>query len=113
MGGEDIVVFNDTDVKDAALAFTRFMLSEEAQRLMGTTGQMPVLTSLIGDAALPDFFPTFMQQLETAKARTPVPSWPGIDEAISNGVLKALRGDMDVQAALDEAAATVDSLLAK
>ena len=63
-------------MKDAALAFTRFMLSEEAQRLMGTTGQMPVLTSLIGDAALPDFFPTFMQQLETAKARTPVPSWP-------------------------------------
>lgn len=113
VGGEDIVVFNDTDVKDAALAFTRFMLSEEAQRLMGTTGQMPVLTSLIGDAALPEFFPTFMQQLETAKARTPVPSWPGIDEAISNGVLKALRGDMDVQAALDEAAATVDSLLAK
>lgn len=113
VGGEDIVVFSDTDVKDAALAFTRFMLSEDAQRAMGTTGQMPVLTSLTGDPALPDFFPTFQQQLETAKARTPVPSWPGIDEAFSNGVLKALRGDMEVQAALDEAAATVDSLLAR
>jgi multiple sugar transport system substrate-binding protein len=113
VGGEDIVVFNDTDVKDAALAFTRFMLSEEAQRLMGTTGQMPVLSSLTGDPTLPEFFPVFQQQLETAKARTPVPSWPGIDEAISNAVLKALRGDMEVQAALDEAAATVDSLLAR
>jgi multiple sugar transport system substrate-binding protein len=113
VGGEDIVVFKDTDAKDASLAFTRFMLSEEAQRLMGTTGQMPVLTSLTGDPSLPDFFPTFQQQLLTAKARTPVPAWPGIDEAISNGVLKALRGDSEVQAALDEAAATVDSLLAK
>ncbi len=113
VGGEDIVVFDDTDAKDAALAFTRFMLSEEAQRLMGTTGQMPVLSSLTGDTSLPDFFPTFQEQLATAKARTPVPSWPGIDEAISNAVLKALRGDMEVQAALDEAAATVDSLLAR
>jgi multiple sugar transport system substrate-binding protein len=100
-------------VKDAALAFTRFMLSEEAQRLMGTTGQMPVLTSLIGDAALPDFFPTFMEQLKTANARTPSPAWSKIDEAIGNAVLKALRGDADVQAALDEAATTVDGLLAK
>ncbi|HEY3334968.1 MAG TPA: extracellular solute-binding protein [Candidatus Limnocylindrales bacterium] len=112
VGGENIVVFKNTQNKDASLAFTRFMLSEEAQLAMGKIGQMPVLTSLAGNAGLPDYYPTFQKQLETANARTPSPAWPKIDEAISNAVLKALRGDMEVQAAMDEAAKTVDGLLA-
>ena len=111
VGGEDIVVFNTTEDKDAALAFVRHMLSEESQLAMGKVGQMPVLSRLVGHADLPDTYPTFMQQLETANARTPVPAWPKIDEAISNAVLKALRGDMEVQAAMDEAAGIVDGLL--
>ncbi len=113
VGGEDIVVFNTTENKDAALAFVRHMLSEESQLAMGKVGQMPVLSSLVGNPDLPDYYPTFMQQLQTANARTPVPSWPKIDEAIGNAVLKALRGDMEVQAALDEAAGIVDGLLAQ
>jgi len=113
VGGEDIVVFNTTEDKDAALAFVRHMLSEDTQLTMGKVGQMPVLSSLVGNPELPDFYPTFMEQLETGNARTPVPSWPSIDEAISNAVLKALRGDMEIQAALDEAAEIVDGLLAE
>ncbi len=112
VGGEDIVVFKSTPNKDAALAFTRFMLSEEAQRAMGKIGQMPVLKSLSGDSELPDYYPVFQKQLETARARTPSPAWPKIDEAISNAVLKALRGDTPVQDALDEATKIVDRLLA-
>jgi multiple sugar transport system substrate-binding protein len=112
VGGEDIVVFKSTQNKEAALAFTRFMVSEEAQLAMGKIGQMPVLQSLAGHADLPDYYPTFQEQLKTAKARTPVPSWPKIDEAVSNAVLKALRGEATVQAALDEAATQVDALLA-
>lgn len=112
VGGEDIVVFNTTEDKEAALAFVRHMLSEETQLAMGKVGQMPVLSRLVGHPDLPAYYPTFMQQLETGNARTPVPAWPSIDEAISNAVLLALRGDAEVQAALDEAAATVDGLLA-
>lgn len=112
VGGEDIVVFNSTQNKEAALAFTRFMVSEEAQLAMGKIGQMPVLTSLAASADLPDYYPTFLEQLKTAKARTPVPSWPKIDEAVSNAVLKALRGEATIQTALDEAATQVDALLA-
>ncbi len=112
VGGEDIVVFNTTQDKDAALAFVRHMLSEESQLSMGKVGQMPVLSSLVGHPELPDYYPTFMEQLETGNARTPVPAWPKIDEAIGNAVLKALRGDMEIQAALDEAAGIVDGLLA-
>lgn len=112
VGGEDIVVFKSTQNKAAAVAFTKFMLSEQAQLAMGKIGQMPVLKSLSGNSELPDYYPTFQTQLETANARTPVPAWPKIDEAISNAVLKALRGDQPIQAALDDAAKTVDGLLA-
>lgn len=113
VGGEDIVVFESTQNKEAALAFVRFMVSEEAQLAMGKVGQMPVLSGLVGHPELPDYYPTFMEQLTTANARTPSPAWPGIDEAIANAVLLALRGDADVQAALDQAAATVDGLLSR
>ena len=113
VGGEDIVVFSDTDAKDASLAFTRFMLSVPVQFAMGKIGQMPVLTSLAGNADLPAYYPTFQEQLKTANARTPVPAWPKIDEAVSNAVLKALRGDVPIQDALDEAAGIVDGLLAQ
>lgn len=112
VGGEDIVVFKSTKNKEAALAFTRFMVSEEAQLAMGKVGQMPVLQSLAGSSELPDFYPMFQEQLKTAKARTPVPAWPKIDEAVSNAVLAALRGDVPIQEALDTAATTVDGLLA-
>ncbi len=111
VGGENIVVFKQTQNKEAALAFTRFMVSEEAQLAMGAVGQMPVLESLASHAALPDFYGVFQEQLKTAKARTPVPAWPKIDEAVTNAVLKALRGDASVQEALDEAATQVDALL--
>lgn len=111
VGGEDIVVFSTTQNKEAALAFVRHMLSEESQLAMGKVGQMPVLSRLVGHPDLPDYFPTFMEQLENGNARTPVPEWPAIDGAIADAVLKALRGDMEVQAALDEAAGIVDGLL--
>ncbi|MGH2477632.1 MAG: extracellular solute-binding protein [Candidatus Limnocylindrales bacterium] len=112
VGGEDVVVFKSTQNKEAALAFTRFMVSEDAQLAMGKIGQMPVLQSLAGHSDLPDYYPMFQEQLKTAKARTPVPSWPKIDEAVSNAILKALRGEASVQGALDEAATQVDGLLA-
>jgi ABC-type glycerol-3-phosphate transport system substrate-binding protein len=111
VGGENIVVFKATKNQEAALAFTRFMVSEEAQLAMGKIGQMPVLKSLAGSADLPDYYPTFQEQLKTAKARTPVPSWPKIDEVVSNAILKALRGEATVQGALDEAATQVDALI--
>ena len=81
---------------------------------MGTTGQMPVLSQphrRPGAARLLPHLPAAARDRQGAHAR--VPSWSGIDEAICNAVLKALRGDAEVQDALDEAAATVDSLLAK
>lgn len=112
VGGENIVMFDKTANKDSALAFMQFMLAEPQQIAMGKTGQMPVLKSLSGNKELPAYFATFQKQLETAQPRTPNPSWPKIDEAIDTAVQQVLRGEKEPQAALDEAAATVDQLLA-
>lgn len=112
VGGEDIVLFEKSQNKDAALAFLQFVLEEPQQIAMGATGQMPVLKSLTGNSALPPYFAVFQKQLETANPRTPSPAWPKIDETIGNAVQEVLRGEKEPQAALDAAAATVDGLLA-
>ena len=112
VGGEDIVIFDKSQNKEAAAAFLRFVLEEPQQVAMGKTGQMPVLKSLTGNKDLPEYFAVFQKQLETANPRTPSPAWPKIDEAIGNAVQQVLRGEKEPQAALDEAAATVDGLLA-
>ena len=78
----------------------------------GQVDPLAVLNELVGSADLPSYYSVFMEQLKTAKARTPHPKWPKIDEAIGKAVTLALGGDKSPQAALDEAAKTVDDLLA-
>ena len=112
VGGEDIVLFEASKNKEAALAFLRFMLGEEAQTALGKVGQMPVLKSLAGNPQLPEYYSVFQEQIKTAKARTPSPAWPKIDEALNNAVLQVLRGEKQPKAALDEVATVIDGLLA-
>lgn len=111
VGGEDVVVFADTDAKDAALAWTTYLMSEEAQLMMAEVGVMPTLSSLVGNEALPAYFNTFMVQLETAQARVPHPAWSEMDNAINNAFQRMLNGDQTPQEALDQAAAEIDALL--
>lgn len=113
VGGEDIVMFESSENKEAALAFMTFIASQEAQLAFAATGQMSVLKELGSSPDVPAHFPVFQTQLETAQPRTPSPAWPKIDEAIGNAVLQVLMGEAEAQAALDEAAGTVDELLAK
>lgn len=112
VGGEDIVMLENSPNKPAAEAFLRYMLASDAQTAMGQVGQMPVLQSLSSSPKLPDYYAIFQQQLKTAKPRTPSPSWSKIDDAVTGAVLSVLRGEKDTQAALDAAATTVDGLLA-
>ncbi len=111
VGGEDVVVFADTENADAALKWTAYLLSEEAQIMMGQVGVMPVLSSLTGSTELPAYFGIFMEQLETAQARVPHPKWSDMDNAINNAFQRMLRGDQTVQAALDQAAKEINALL--
>ncbi len=113
VGGEDIVMFQQSQNKEAAAEFIRFMLSEETQLKLAEVGQMPVLNSALETDAIKNhpFFGIFLEQLETAKARTPHPAWPKMEDALTKAGGLILAGEATIQAALDDAAAQMDALL--
>jgi multiple sugar transport system substrate-binding protein len=114
VGGEDIVIFQQSQHKEAAAEFIRFMLSEDTQLTMADAGQMPVLSSAdVATVALGEhpYFGIFLEQLQTSRARTPHPAWPQMEEILTNTSAAILSGQADAQEALDEAAAQMDALL--
>ena len=112
VGGEDVVLFADSPNPEAALTWIRYLISEEYQLEMAKVGVIPTLNSLVGHEELPEYFGVFMEQLETAQARTPSPHWSEMDNIINNAFQFMLRGEKTVQQALDDAAAEIDALLA-
>lgn len=114
VGGEDIVMFQQSKNKEAAAEFIRYMLSLDTQMQMASIGQMPVLKATTeGDnlAKLPSYFGIFLQQLQTAKARTPVANWTKMEQILSNAGTAILNGTTTAQAGLDDAASQIDPLL--
>lgn len=112
VGGEDIVVSATTEHQKEALTWVNYLMSEKAQLFMAQVGVVPTLKSLVGNKELPAYFDIFMKQLETAQARVAHPKWDDMDGAINAAFTKVLKGEADVQTALDEAAKTIDALLA-
>ena len=115
VGGENIVLFNGSQQQDAALEFLRFTQSEEYQQQMSTVGQLTVLNALVDTDYFKNhpYYPMFLEQLQTARARTPVPQWTSMEEVLSDAGQLILRGEASAQDALDSAAAEIDSLLAQ
>jgi multiple sugar transport system substrate-binding protein len=112
VGGEDIVLTRSSKNKVAALKFLRFMISPWAQTQMARAGQLPVRKDVTKNLTkINPRYGIFLQQLQTAKPRTPHPNWPKIDEALGAAVLSAIKGDKTTKAALDDAAREIDRLL--
>lgn len=112
VGGEDINVTAKSKHKAAAMQFASFMLSESAQVAMTKAGQLSVLSSLSNQVvAIHPYYATFLQQLKTAKARTPVPNYPKIDAIIGTQVALAMQGKESAQQAMNQAAAQIEPLL--
>jgi len=112
VGGEDINITAKSKNKPAAMAFVRFMLSKSAQVAMTKAGQLSVLSSLSKQVtAIHPYYATFLKQLATANARTPVPNYPKIDAIIGTQVALAMKGTLTAQKAMDEAAAQIEPLL--
>jgi len=113
VGGENIAIASGSANKEAAWTFVRFMLSDEAQSIMATVGQMPVIRSAI---AIPEFmestyYPTYLEQVATAKARTPHPRYGEIEQVIQAAFWQAISGEASPRAALEDAARRVNGLL--
>lgn len=112
VGGEDIVLTASCEEPEAAQDVMRFFLGEFSQTEMAKVGQMSVLEGL-DVTELNDYYGTFVGQLETARARTPHPAYPRIEEVLSTEVQRAFSGELTVQEALSSAAEQIDALLAE
>ncbi|MCL5429667.1 MAG: extracellular solute-binding protein [Chloroflexi bacterium] len=113
VGGEDIVMFQQSQNKEASAEFIRFMLSEDVQLRWSEVGQLTVLASAIESDTIQNhpFFGIFLEQLKTAKARTPHPAWTKIEETYNLAGGSYLAGSASFEEALGGAAITIDGLL--
>jgi multiple sugar transport system substrate-binding protein len=115
VGGENIVVSANSQHPEEALEFLRFTQSETYQLEMSKVGQLTVLTSLLENEYFTNhpYYGVFLEQLQTARARTPHPRYTEIETVLSDAAQLALRGEMSAQEAMDAAAEEIDAILAE
>jgi multiple sugar transport system substrate-binding protein len=115
VGGENIALFSATQHPEEAMEFLRFTQSDEYQLKMSETGQLTVLPALLETEYYQThpYYGIFLQQLETARARTPHPTWTQMEEVLTDAGQLILRGELSAQEALDAAAEEIDALLAE
>ena len=115
VGGEDLVIFKDSKYPKEAYEFAKFLTSEEAQMLMASKGQMPVLKSAINKEQIKrdPVLSVYQKQLETANVRIPSPQNSTIGQIWSNMMTSVLKGEISAQDGLKKAATQVDAELAK
>jgi len=114
MGDFNWAIFASTQHPDEAFKALEYFSSQD-DRLFPEFGQLPARS----DVALPETgvalkdaaLKVFLDQLQYAQARGPHPEWPKISKAIQDAIQQALTGQATPQAALDQAAATIDGIL--
>jgi multiple sugar transport system substrate-binding protein len=114
VGGESIVVTEATEHADAAYKFVEFTQSEEYQLGMAKAGQMTVKPEFAAaQAEIAPFYEAFSNQLETARARLPIPQAGEVDTILNTELIPAFEGQVSVKEALTAAAEQIDALLAE
>jgi len=113
VGGEDIVMFQQSQHKEEAAEFIRFMLSEETQITMAEGGLIPVIKSALDTEYIKnhEYFGYFLEQLETAKARTPHPNWTKMEDIYNLAGAEYLTNEKSFEDAFNAAAEAIDELL--
>lgn len=112
VGGEDIVLTQSSEHKEAAGEFIRFTQSEQFQIEMVKTGQMTVIPAFAEQQnEIAPFYATFATQLETAKNRLAIPDASKVDAILQEELLPAFEGTISVKEALTNAATAIDPLL--
>lgn len=114
MGDFNWAIFATSKHPDEAFKALEYFASQD-DRLFPEFGQLPARSDIelpetgepLKDAALT----VFQEQLQYAQARGPHPEWPKISKAIQDAIQQALTGQQEPQAALDQAAATIKTVL--
>lgn len=115
IGGEDLVIFANSKHPNEAWTFAKWMMSDEPQKLMSTTGLIPTNKTAANDPKFMEvpFVKEYVKQLETALPRTPIPQWGEMEEVLNKSFEKALRGEASAKDALADAAKQVEAIMKK
>lgn len=121
LGGEQAMVFNNSDAKAKAAAdfLTWFLNPTQVTKWSESTGMLPVLNSVatgsdyLGwvDSKQPRLRP-FVEQMADAHARPNTPLYPKISFAFAKEMEKAFAGQVSVDAALANAEKAVNAVIA-
>lgn len=113
LGGHNSGVSAYSDNKATAVDFVNFILAEEQQRLLLTKGSLaPALEKLYEDPQLVKEFPylpTLRTSIDNAIPRPITPFYPAVTKAIQDNAYAAMKGEVDVETALANMSAAIES----
>jgi multiple sugar transport system substrate-binding protein len=105
VGGSDLVVFKDSDNKEAAWKFVQFLTDAKTQqKWYETVAALPSVESAWdgGELSTDDKLALFGEQLKDAKSPPPVPKWEQVAaEAVNAELEKATVGDSSAEQAAE------------
>jgi multiple sugar transport system substrate-binding protein len=110
IGGENLVLFDKSTKKQEAWEFMRWMMTEEPQQIMAETGLIPTIKNLQYTNQNPLFTP-YLEQLNRANPRPPVPAWTEIEDIFARMVERILTNEQTIRDATREATDRIDVLL--
>lgn len=115
LGDFNFAIFANTEHPQEAFRLLEYITSQ-ADRMWPEFSRMPARSDVAvadtGDARIDAALDVFSEQLKHARNRGPHPEWPRISRAIQTAIQAALTGQKDAQAALDDAKAEIDRILA-
>jgi multiple sugar transport system substrate-binding protein len=101
VGGSDLVVFKDSENKDAAWSFVRYLLDPPVQqKWYDTVSALPSVESAWegGKLSTDEQLALFGEQLKDAKSPPPIPKWEQVAaEAINTEMEKVMSGDASAE----------------
>ena len=105
-GGGNLAVFNDSENRDAAWKFVRWLSEPETQlEWYGISTDLPSVQSAFEDPTFADdpYLSVFAEQLADSKAPPAIPTWAQVSAVIDQELEKVTKGETTV----DEALATI------
>jgi multiple sugar transport system substrate-binding protein len=101
VGGSDLVVFKDSENKDAAWSFVRYLLDAPVQqKWYDTVSALPSVESAWegGKLSTDEQLALFGEQLKDAKSPPPIPKWEQVAaEAVNTEMEKVMSGDASAE----------------
>jgi multiple sugar transport system substrate-binding protein len=113
LGGHSAGISAYSKHQATALAFLKFLVSDESQKFFATQGSLaPVIGALYTDPALDaklPYLPTLLESIKTAVPRPVSPFYPAVTLAVQDNAYAALQGQKSVSAALKDMQAAIQA----